>query len=229
MSNRSDVGQQTIRRIKKDILKRKIMLNFIIDSYSWWDRAYRWTHICVATLTPLTSLISITVNESSNRLKATSLVLSCVVAGMVKLKEYIKFSEIRDVAKSQTIKYSQLYERIERESLKPNANRQPEDQFIYWINREFMNINLIDPELSPSEKTKFLALCRRNNITYNDDVELLHSLMEVKVNEEEKQEEKQARPRNNSDCERSSFQETLRRFKPGADMDWTRSRMNDLR
>jgi len=169
-------GLQSIRRIKKDILKRKIMLNFIIDNYSWWDRAYRWSQLSVATLAPLTGLINIAM-ETSDTMKGVSLALSCVIAGMVKLKEYIKFSEIRDIAKSQTVKYSQLYERIERESIKPDSKKQPEDEFIYWINREFTHIELIDPELSPSEKAKFLAVCKLQGIVYDDDLDLLQELM----------------------------------------------------
>jgi hypothetical protein len=172
----SEHGHKTIRKIMRDILKRKIMLNFIIDSYSWWDRTYRYGHITIATLAPLVGLINIAI-ESSGALNVINLVLSCVVAGMVKFKEYIKFSEIRDIAKSQTIKYTQLFERIGRESIKPNAKKQPEDEFIYWINREFTHIEMVDPELSPNEKTKFLAVCKVNGIIYDDDMDLLHELL----------------------------------------------------
>jgi hypothetical protein len=172
----SEQGINKIRQIKKDILKKKIMLSYIIDSYSWWDRAYRWGHIIFATLAPLSGLADIA-TESTGALKGMYLALSCIVAVMLKIKEYINFGEIRDTAKTQAVKYSQLYERIERESIKPDIRKQVEDEFIYWINREYSQIELVDPELSPNEKTKFIEKCKTLGITYDDDLSILQNLL----------------------------------------------------
>ena len=165
-----------IKEIKKTILKKKIMLNFIIDSYAWWDRAYRWGHITVATLSPFFGVITIAAEDSST-MKVITIIVSAVAAGMLKFKEYIKFGELRDTAKQQTVKYSQLFERIEREMIKPDIKKQSEDEFIYWINREFSQVELSDPELSYSDKQKFLALCKLQNIPYDEDLDALQILM----------------------------------------------------
>jgi hypothetical protein len=174
----SEQGITKIRQIKKDILKKKIMLSYIIDSYSWWDRAYRWGHIIFATLAPLSGLVD-TATESTGALKGMYLALSCVVAVMLKIKEYINFGEIRDTAKAQAVKYSQLYERIEREDIKPDIRKQVEDEFIYWINREYSQITLVDPELSTNEKTKFIEKCKTLGITYDEDLSILQNLIHI--------------------------------------------------
>jgi len=177
----SNTTQIKIREIKKAILKKKLMLSFIIDSYAWWDRTYRWGHISIAVLSPIFNLITVAA-DSSGSLKILTIIISALVAGMVKFKDYIKFGELRDMAKQQTIKYSQLYERIERELIKPNNKKQSEDEFIYWINREYSQIELLDPELNYSDKKKFIKLCKMKNIPIDEDLETLQSLLQQSDN-----------------------------------------------
>jgi hypothetical protein len=175
-NNWSLLALSKIKELKKTILKKKVMLNFIIDSYAWWDKAYRWFHISIAAFTPFIGIVSVTV-EKSKEMQILFVILSSIVATMLKLKEYILFEKIRDVSKGQTILYSQLYERIERETIKPDNKKQPEDEFIYWINREFSHIELGDPELTYSDKDKFIKLCQSKGIPFDDDMDALQLLL----------------------------------------------------
>jgi hypothetical protein len=96
---------------------------------------------------------------------------------MIKLKDYLKFDKTKDRAKQQTVKYSQLYERIDRELRKPNGKRQNEEDFIYWTSREFNNLEVGDPDLPHSLKDKYISLCKENNIPYEEDLAMLQELI----------------------------------------------------
>jgi len=168
------IGLIKIKELKKAILKKKIMLNFLVDVYSWWDKAYRYVQLLIAIGTPIFGLIELLLTGSDG---TVSIVLSCVVAAMIKFKDHIMYDKIRDTAKEQTIKYTQLFERIERELIKPDAKKQSEDDFIYWINREYTNLELNDPELSFSDKKKFIELCKSKGIPIEEDLTVLLELL----------------------------------------------------
>jgi hypothetical protein len=172
----SELALSKIKELKKTILLKKILLNFVIDNYSWWDKAYRWSLITVASLAPVMGFIN-TIVENSNGVGILNIIIGCFVAGMIKFKEYVRFGELRDTSKAQTVKYSQLYERIVRESIKSDIKKQPEDEFIYWINREFSLIEIDDPDLSYGDKKKFIDLCILKNIPYDADLDALDILI----------------------------------------------------
>lgn len=171
----TDLGRKKINDFKKTIIMKKIMLNYIIDSYAWWDKAYRWTHAfsALAAFMLGTADKIIGTNDATTNL---FIILAGITAVMVKVKDYLKFDKIRDLAKDQNVKYKQLFERIDRELMKPEKKQQTEDDFIYWINREFNNIEMSDPELSHSERKKFIEDCKSKGIPYDSDIELLNSL-----------------------------------------------------
>jgi hypothetical protein len=184
MNKWSDAGAQKIKNIKISVLKKKIMMSFLIDNYSFQDKVFRWTHTFLAVTTPILTTIQTLIydrdRETSNTPGVAAVVLGFVAAGMLKLKEYVKYDKIRDSAKEQTVKYQQLYERIENEALKSDDKRQIESDFMYWLGREFQHIEVNDPELSASEKKKFIQLCRERNIPYDEDLELLNTLSHEK-------------------------------------------------
>lgn len=173
----SPVVKNKIHEIKTTILKRKVALNFIIDSYGWWDKAYRWAHMSIAVIGPFIAVLNAS-TENNEAMKVINIVSGCIVAGMIKAKEYILFDKIRDMAKEQTTKYSQLYDRIEREMIKPIDKRQTEDDFIYWINREFSHIEVADPELSYSDREKVKKLFDSLNIPFDEDIDALKLLLQ---------------------------------------------------
>jgi hypothetical protein len=179
----SELGERKLNEIKKVILKKKLMLNFLVDSYSVWDKAYRWGLITVATLTPLVNFVNVTVYEIANS-SVWSIVISGLAAGMIKLKDYIIFDKIRDISKEQTIRYKQLYDRITNEMLKPAERRQLEDEFIYWLSRELASIEMNDPEMSNSDKNNFRAYCVAQNIPYDEDLTELRRLSDVQQSED---------------------------------------------
>lgn len=158
-----------IKEIKKAILKKKILLSIVIENYTRLNKIFKYLHMTIALSTPAISLFDSNV----------TLILSSIVAGMIKLKDYLKFDKIRELAKQQTIKYEQLYQRIERELTKKESDRQIEDEFIYWITREFNHIELADPEVSHGIKKKFIEKCQQLKIPYDEDLELLQILIKT--------------------------------------------------
>ena len=165
------------RELKKIILIKKILMNFMIDSYEIWDKIFRWTHMFFALSIPLLISAQEISLQSSQGTGPIGIGLSIIVAGMLKLKDHITYGKIRDHAKEQSIKYGNLYDSIERELLKPDLNRQSDMDFFYWITREFNSIELADPEITISDKKKFTNLCKIKNIPIMEDFYKLEQLL----------------------------------------------------
>ncbi len=170
-----------INDTKKTVLRRKVMLNIIIDSYAWYDRIFRYSHMTIALVAPLVSFLDQMINGSVERTSTSVLILSSVVAGMLKLKDYLKFDKLKDQAKQQTIKYQQLYQRIEREVHKSDSVRQNEEDFIAWITRELSIIEVDDPDIPQSLKEKYIKLCKDRGIPYDEDLDALGELFGTKI------------------------------------------------
>jgi hypothetical protein len=167
---------ETFNDLKIKILKKKILGNFIIESYANIDRLYRYVHMGFAISAPLISLIDFAVTGEGNATFSASLILSAVVAGMVKIKDHMKFDKIRDIAKHQNLRYEKLYKHIETESIKQQT---PEREFIYWINRAYIDIEQMDPELPTKDKAKFLKFLADNNIKWDFDTDKLSDLQQM--------------------------------------------------
>lgn len=179
MSQNEEWTQESItaiNEIKQAVLRKKIILSMIIDYYSKYDKIFRYLHMTLAISTPIIAFVDQLVNNSIEQTTTTTTVLSTIVAGMIKLKDYLKFDKTKDLAKQQTIKYGQLYARIDREIRKPNESRQNVEDFIYWINREFANLEIADPDLPNSLKEQYILLCKENDISYSDDLSILATL-----------------------------------------------------
>lgn len=171
----SDEAHKSISNCKKSILKKKIKLSFIINNYSFKDKLFRYIHIILAIATPAFALA----DELTDRLQGSTLILSLLVASMIKLRSHLKYDKLHSVAKEQTVKYKLLYDRIESELIKPISKRQAEDDFIYWIIREHNNIESGDPELTPSDHVAFKQLCIDKKIPYDEDLHILQVLSDV--------------------------------------------------
>jgi len=135
----------------------------------------------IALVAPLISFLDQMINNTVENTSTAVLVLSSIVAGMIKLKDYLKFDKLKDQAKQQTIKYQQLYQRIEREMRKTESIRQNEEEFISWITRELSIIEVDDPDLPQSLKEKYIQLCKARGIPYDEDLEALGELFAAKV------------------------------------------------
>jgi hypothetical protein len=176
MANNNDWSVDSYKLInncKKSILKKKIKLSFIINNYSFKDKLFKYVHIILAVATPVFALIE----EVSEQVQGSTLVLSLLVASMIKLRSHLRYSKMHSVAKEQTVKYKQLYDRIEGELIKPINKRQAEEDFIYWISREYNNIEMADPELSSADREAFKKLCIEKKIPYDEDIQILHVLI----------------------------------------------------
>jgi hypothetical protein len=167
-----------IKDLKKTILLRKIYLSYIIDSYAYYDRGFRWSVMVLAGLTPLVAAMGRVFSHAQETTERATIVLGSMVAGMIKLKEYLKFDKIRDHSKAQTIKYSHLLMRIEQEMLKSLSLEENLD-FLYWANREYSFILMDDPEISYSQRREFLEICKKREIKFNDDFDELKELQNL--------------------------------------------------
>jgi len=170
---------ETFNDLKIKILKKKIRGNFIIESYANIDRLYRYVHMGFAISAPLMTLIDFAATGDVNATFSASLILSAVVAGMVKIKDHMKFDKIRDIAKHQNLRYERLYKHIETESIKQQT---PTREFIYWINRAYIDIEQMDPELPTKDKAKFLKFLADNNIKWDFDTDKLFDLQQMRNN-----------------------------------------------
>ena len=253
----SSAGIARIRDVKKSVLKKKIMLGFIIDSNSWKDRMFRWTHIFLALVSPV--LIAVqdqgTLCDTGNPLIPVA--LGIVVAGMLKLKEYLEYDKLRDTAKEQTVRYGDLFDRIENEIVKPDEKKQIDSDFIYWIIREYNSIGMSDPELSNSEKKAFVQLCKDRNIPCDEDIDVLELLVRDTTPDSKNDNKNHvvsnieshadtsgvssvkkspvAVSGNNSVSidtitakDRQKYRETLKKIDTKADIQWAMDRLNDL-
>lgn len=175
-------NENSIRDIKKEILKKKIIMSFIINSYSKYDKIFRYIHLFIAAAVPVIGFASeeAAKNGSSSATNA-SIVLGSIVAIMIKIKDYLKFDKLATVSKQQTVKYEQLYVRIDREMAKPVHKRQAPDDFIYWIDREFNNIEMADPDFTESLKHQYIAACKDRGIPCDDDLDVLGHLINTTV------------------------------------------------
>lgn len=202
----SAAGYKCINDIKKTILKKKIKLSFIINNYSLKDKVFKYVHIILAIATPVCALVE----ELTNTVQGSTLILSLLVASMIKLRSHLKYSKIHTIAKEQTVKYKQLYDRIESELIKPIAKRQAEDDFIYWIIREHNNIEASDPELTASDTVAFKKICIEKKIPYDEDLQVLQILT------------------NDASTISLSIRKECDNMNVSEDLEWVMSRLNTL-
>lgn len=179
----SQKGLAQIINVKTNVLKKKIVLNLMITYFSKYDKVFNYFHMFVALSTPAVAFVDKLVNNSIQQTSTVTLVLSTIVASMIKFKEYLEFDKIKDISKQQTLKYDQLLQHIEREFRKPENNRQLEDEFLYTITREYTNIDLDDPEIPISVKNIYIKFCKSKNIAYDDDIAALDDLLDAKINQ----------------------------------------------
>lgn len=173
----TNIDLSRLNDIKTVILRKKITLNFLIDIYSFRDKLYRYIHNGVSIITTILVIIQSVIDaDAANKI---AIALSIIVSAMIKLRDYITYNEVRDLAKAQTIKYTQLYDRIEREIHKDPLTRQPYTDFAYWITRELQHIEVMDPELSYNDKKKLVNQFKSLGITYDDDIHTLMNLMKI--------------------------------------------------
>ena len=177
----------TINDTKKIILKKKVLLNIIIESYSAYDTIFRYIHLIIALASPFVGILNNVIPDGVENATNVMVVLSSIAASMIKIKEYLKFDKLKDLAKQQTVKYQQLFQRIEREMRKPTNSRQNEEDFISWITRELTIIEVDDPDISQTIRDKYIKLCKDRNIPYTDeDLDALGDLFKNTVSHEHK-------------------------------------------
>lgn len=217
-----------IKDVKTSILKKKIILGLIIDSYARYDKIFRYLHMILALFSPLIVFIDQLVEGNTDRVSNSVLVISAVVAGMIKLKEYLKFDKIKDIAKQQTVKYTQLYQKIEQEVKKSSTVPQQKD-FVYWIGREFSQIEMADPDISHEIKNRFVSLCKDKNIPHSEDIDMLIDIATEKIAIAETPEQTEVVEEKTIHTDRQitkqAFKEQISTFDSKEDLHWAIERL----
>lgn len=172
-------SEESITRIKYTqvlILQHKLLMNYIIDIYNTKYKRFNFVKKVIAYSIPML-LTTKEFLENSNGISFVTVTLGYLVAGLVKAGDYIKYDRTRDIAREQTTKYTELYNKIDRELSKSDAKKQDEGHFIIWIERELTHIELDNPEIKHKEKEQFIELCKAKGIAYKDDIEKLKSIV----------------------------------------------------
>lgn len=169
-----------VTSVKKSILKKKIMLGIIIESYTFKNKTYKFFHMLTALATVGSAFAdNYTINTGNS--SQITVILGCIAAALIKLKDYLNYDEIKNLAKQQTIKYEQLFQKIDKELRKPVELRQADEEFIYWITNSFEQIEMADPEMPSGLKNKYIEFCKSKGIPYDEDIEALELLIKQTV------------------------------------------------
>jgi hypothetical protein len=161
--------------IKAFILEKKILLNMINEEYNLYDSIIKVIHLIVAMIQPVISLIDLLLGQCTDGLVAVVFGIGVVI--IMKLREIFNYKKLQEQSKEQSVKYRQLFNMITEEEDKAEYRRQPKDIFVYWIVREYNNIQLNDPEIPKRTNQKFNKLCKEHNITWNADINILEKLL----------------------------------------------------
>jgi hypothetical protein len=181
--SRSKFARKRVNNVKSTILRKKILMTFLVDDFAFYDKISKNILIAAAALPVLLGVISSVLQKLAaleNRANTDGviidiviIILNAVVIGLIKLKESFKYDKYKEAAKEQSIRYSQLYDKIENDF---HNEEQTEDNFLYWMSREYGMVEMNDPEVSVTQRRKFEAECARRNIPYEDDVTALQNL-----------------------------------------------------
>jgi hypothetical protein len=170
---------EQLQNISKLIIKKKILLNFVITNYTWKDKVFNWVHIILAIVAPILSLSQ---EKNCNDTQSfSSVVISFIVASLIKIKDYVKYDKIRDTAKKQNILYKELYDKIEFKilSLKKSHDNSEEEILAFFkeVKKEYSTIEKSDPDIKDSDKEKYIIECKKLGIEYIDDIDILKRLI----------------------------------------------------
>jgi hypothetical protein len=173
-----DVIDPRIKKIKIFILRRKIMLNFLVSLYRKWDRIFKVFQLLAAVAAPSVGLYEQSAGGTGEKtMGVASAVLGFIVTLTVALRKFIVFDELQNTAKEQTIRYSQLLARIDLEGAREESNM---DRLLVDILREYSSIRINDPVLSADDREAFQKYCIENRIPPDEDIEQIRELLEEK-------------------------------------------------
>ena len=145
------------------------------EEYNLYDRIIKVIHLIIAMIHPIVSLVDLLLGHCTDGL--VTVVFGIGVVIIMKLREIFNYKKLQEQSKEQSVKYRQLYNMITEEEDKAEHRRQPKDIFVYWIVREYNNIQINDPDVPKRTNQKFNKLCKENNITWNADINILEKLL----------------------------------------------------
>src|SRR4051812_44109935 len=96
VANLSQLGREKIKELKINIYKKKIMLNFIIDNYSAWDKGVRYIYKIALWASPILTgadqvlLYNECTNSETGSGLSTLFIITMVVAAAAAATDTIK-------------------------------------------------------------------------------------------------------------------------------------------
>ncbi len=163
-----------ITNIKKQILKKKFLLEELCNSMKTKDK---WISVGLYLLSLLTGAVSgIDYAFPDSQLQLISSVFSVCTIVLLKLKSYLNYDYIKELCKKQLVKYDLLFQKIERGITKHSYDQTDEEEFVLCLYRELNVLENNDPEISNSIYDKFIEVCKKMNIPFNDTINQLAEL-----------------------------------------------------
>lgn len=147
-----------------------------MEHYNRYDSIYKTFQFLIAITVPIISLIDILVNGNTEKTSTVTTVFSSIVVFTIKFKDKLKYDKIKDIAKHQTVKYAQLYNKIEHEESKPENEKQKPESLLFSVTKDYNSIELADPDVTAKVMASFQKFCIEHNIQYDTDLINLQSL-----------------------------------------------------
>lgn len=160
----------------KTIIKKKILLNIVLDSYATSDKIFKYIHTALAITAPTIGFIDQIVGHSIDPNGTVILVCSGLVACMVRAKDFLAYDKIKDQTKQQLVKYNSLLQRILVNADKSPESKIPEDILLNEVRSQFTQLELSDPDISRKLYLRYKKYCLDNGVVVEDDIQELKSI-----------------------------------------------------
>jgi hypothetical protein len=157
--------QRKVKDIKRIILKKKILFNYLVDHYAFWARVYKYILNTFAICSILIGVITEIMNYQGSII---FIAINTITAALIKIREYLDFDKIKEVGKVQAIKYAQLYSKFEQ-GISQYRGSTHINEFLYWVSRELGIIEMGDPEINSKIRQNFIKICEKYGIKCEDD------------------------------------------------------------
>lgn len=158
-------------RIRRQILTKKLYMNFIDSHYYWYDKTIDYTYTLLASIVPILSAIGIG-EDSPRSTTSVALAISTIIAIASRFKATLQqYGTYRSVAKQQYLRYAALLRSIEPDQIK-------DDPIVvhYSACKEFSNLDFTDPKVPISCLEAFVQYCRKEQIPYETEADAVRKI-----------------------------------------------------
>jgi hypothetical protein len=173
--------QDSIKQLKISILKDISLMHIVYETNTLFDKFFRYLHLGLACIVFLILTIANTLD--AGRISGSfSIILSGIVTFLIKLRDFIKYGDVKETAKKQTAKYAELLDRIDIHiGSVDTADTSNVEHFANAIRYEYRTIKVDDPEISYTTRKKYEEFCKKVGIPSDDVADRILALMDKSV------------------------------------------------